>query len=123
MLVNAEEPTSVVFEHSFAASKDKSTSINCCMFSSDSKYIAAGSADSLVKLWELHKNNDVNSIIKSHIGSVTSLAWIRRANQGEILASASSIGDIYLHTAKTSVVVQMLSAKSEPVNMIRVLNS
>jgi hypothetical protein len=42
--------------------------------------------------------------IKSHMGAISSLAWIRSlkgdAYGSEILASASQSGDIYLHSNK-----------------------
>jgi WD40 repeat protein len=52
------------------------------MFSPHSNYIAAGSSDSLIKVWDL-KSNQKNTYgtIKSHVGSVSSLAWIRNTNQ------------------------------------------
>jgi WD40 repeat protein len=53
------------------------------MFSPHSNYIAAGSSDSLIKVWDLKNNNQKNTYatIKSHVGSVSSLAWIRNTNQ------------------------------------------
>ena len=67
--------------------------------------MAVGSVDSIVKVWDLRggdKEKDDKNIthIKLHMCGVTSLAWIKGLKNGEIgdvLASASSSGDIYLH--------------------------
>lgn len=95
------------------------------MFSSHSHYIAAGSSDCLVKIWDMKNHKHVYSTIKSHVGSVSSIAWIKSLGtekaQGEIISSASSIGDIYLHSVKTGNIVETLHTRNqEGINQIKV---
>ncbi len=54
------------------------------MFSSQSHYIAAGSSDFLVKIWDMKNHKHVFSTIKSHVASVNSLAWIRNLGMEKI---------------------------------------
>jgi WD40 repeat protein len=82
--------------------------------------LAVGSVDSTIKLWDLR--NDKNSqkdqqstLLKSHhMGSVTSMTWIKNMKSQmiggldkneriDILASSSSSGDIYIHSNKTGI--------------------
>lgn len=98
------------------------------MFSPQSHYIAAGSSDCLVKIWDMKNHKHVFSTIKSHVASVTSLAWIKHLGmekvQGDVLASASSIGDIFLHSIKTSNIVETFNTNNqESVNQIKVSES
>ena len=96
-------------EHNFYPNvKEKPSSLSVCAFSPNSKFLAVGSVDSVVKLWDLRgdKTQKDQSLmqIKSHMGAISSLAWIRSlkgdAYGNEILASASQSGDIYLHSNK-----------------------
>ena len=81
VLVNAAKPDNEVFETSFhsqtSTSGLKPVSINSIMFSPQSHYIAAGSSDCLVKIWDMKNHKHVFSTIKSHVASVNSLAWIK----------------------------------------------
>jgi hypothetical protein len=57
--------------------------------------------------------------LKSHFGSVTSLAW---SKNDDILASSSVMGDIFLNSIKngTGNIVESFSVKNqEGINMIR----
>jgi WD40 repeat protein len=86
------------------------------MFSNHSHFIAAGSSDCLVKIWDMKNHKQVYSTIKSHVGQVTSLSWIKNSGieKGpEILASSSTIGDIFLHSIKTSNIIETLNAKNQ----------
>lgn len=116
-------------EHNFYPNgKEKPSSLSVCAFSHNSKFLAVGSVDSVVKLWDLRgdKNQSQSNLqIKSHMGSVTSFAWIKSLkgdNFGsEILASASLSGDIYIHSNKTGEFLQTNFLKmQEGVNCIRV---
>ena len=49
------------------------------MFSSHSHYIATGSSDCLIKIWDMKNYKNVFSTIKSHVGPVNSLGWIKNA--------------------------------------------
>lgn len=78
-----------------------------------------------MKIWDMKNHKHVFSTIKSHVASVNSLAWIRNLGmekvQGDVLASASSIGDIFLHSVKTSNIVETFNTKNqESVNQIKV---
>jgi WD40 repeat protein len=54
VLVNSEKTESKLAEYSFANSvKDKAPSLSACAFSPSSRYLAAGSIDSVIKLWDL----------------------------------------------------------------------
>lgn len=109
-LVNAEKPENKLIEHNFYPSgKEKPSSLSVCAFSHNSNFLAVGSVDSVVKLWNLRsdKNQKDQSTmqIKSHMGSITSFAWIKSLKGegfgSEILASSSLSGDIYIHSNKT----------------------
>lgn len=54
------------------------------MFSSQSHYIAAGSSDFYVKIWDMKNHKHVFSTIKSHVASVNSLAWIKNLGMEKI---------------------------------------
>lgn len=69
-------------EHNFYPNaKEKPSSLSVCTFSHNSKFLAVGSVDSVVKLWDLRgdKSQKDQSImqIKSHMGAISSLAWIK----------------------------------------------
>jgi WD40 repeat protein len=49
------------------------------MFSPSSQYIAGGSSDSLIKIWDMKNHKQVYSTIKSHVGSITSIGWIKNS--------------------------------------------
>jgi len=48
------------------------------MFSPKSKFIAAGSVNSTVKVWDMKSNKEKQALhkLKGHAGAVTSIAWI-----------------------------------------------
>ena len=77
-------------------------SVNSCAFSSNSKYIAAGGSDSTVKIFEMKSNRSEYLTLKSHFGSVTSVAW---AKNDEIIASSSIMGELFLHSMKGGNIV------------------
>lgn len=120
-------------EHNFYPSgKEKPSSLSVCAFSHNSKFLAVGSVDSVVKLWDLRgdKNQKDQSTlqIRSHMGSITSFAWIKtlkgEAFGSEILASSSLSGDIYIHSNKTGEFLQANFLKmQEGVNCIRASES
>jgi WD40 repeat protein len=120
-------------EHNFyPIFKEKPASLSACAFSPNSKFLAVGSVDSVVKLWDLKsdKNQKDQSIsqIKSHLGAISSLAWIKSLKgEGygtETLASASTSGDIYIHSNKSGEFVQSNYLKmQEGINCIRVSES
>ena len=76
--------------------------MSTCAFSPNSKYLAVGSQDSTVKVWDLRGQNNIKeekenySQIKAHMCGVTSLCWIKNfkgENIGnDILASSSASG-------------------------------
>ena len=81
--------------------REKPSPLSNCAFSPNSKYLAVGSQDSTVKVWDLRGQNNPQkeqtfSQIKSHMCGITSLTWIknfRGENIGtDILASSSSSG-------------------------------
>ena len=102
--------------------------MSVCAFSPNSKFLAVGSVDSVVKLWDLKtdKNQKDQSTlqIKSHMGAITSFAWIKNlrgeAYGSENLASASSSGDIFIHSNKGGEFLQANYLKmQEGINCIR----
>jgi WD40 repeat protein len=117
-------------EHNFYPNaKEKPSSLSVCSFSHNSKFLAVGSVDSVVKLWDLRgdKNQKDQSMlqIKSHMGAISSFAWIKSLKGdsygSEILASASQSGDIFLHSNKTGEFMQTNFLKmQEGINCIRV---
>lgn len=129
-----EKPMEKLLEKNFYPNfKEKPSSLSSCAFSPNSRYIAAGSVDSIVKLWDLRgdknaeKERDVIQI-KSHMCGVTSLAWIKNLRSesigGELLASASSSGDLFLHSNKAGVFQEAMSLKlQEGINCVRVSES
>lgn len=132
-LVNAEKPENKLAEHSFYAHfKEKPSSLAVCAFSHNSKFLAVGSVDSVVKLWDLRadKNQKDHSPlqIKSHMGAITSLAWLKNvrgeAYGSDNLASSSSSGDIFIHSNKGGEFIQANYLKmQEGINCIRASES
>ena len=129
-LVTADKPDSKLLENNFYPNyKEKPSALSSCSFSPSSKYIAVGSVDSAVKVWDLRgqkESKDQNIYhIKSHMCGVTSLAWIRNLRSdlmgSDILGSASSSGDIYLHSNKNGTFHEVMSMKiQEGINCLRV---
>jgi WD40 repeat protein len=68
-------------EHNFYTNyKEKIYALSACSFSPTSKLLAVGSVDSLIKIWDLRSDKNTQKeplMIKSHMGGVTSLAWIK----------------------------------------------
>jgi WD40 repeat protein len=59
----------------------KVISINSCAFNSNSRYIAGGGNDSVVKVWETKSNNrDIHLNLKEHFGAVNSVCWGNSGN-------------------------------------------
>ena len=109
--------------------KEKPSSLTACAFSPNSKYIAVGSVDSLVKVWDLRGQSNSQkeqnvAQVKSHMCGVTSIAWLKNLRpeltSSDILASASSSGDIYFHSNKTGSFQEVMALKlQEGINCIR----
>lgn len=83
ILVPSDKPESKLLQKNFYSNyKEKPSSLTSCAFSHQSKYIAVGSIDSVVKLWDLRgdknteKDQNIHQI-KSHMCGVTSLAWLK----------------------------------------------
>ena len=79
-LVNADKPQHMLMDYAFSPnSRDKLPSVTSTAFSHNSKYIAAGAVDSTLKVWDLKakQEKDNCTTIKSHLGGVTSLAWLK----------------------------------------------
>lgn len=73
-LVGADNPEKSLLDLSF--DPIKVVSINSCAFSPNSRYIAAGGTDSVVKVWETKSNSrDIYLNLKEHFGSVSSVCW------------------------------------------------
>ena len=75
-------------------------------FSSYSQYIATGSADGMVKIWDL-KNRSLQVKSPSHSELVYSVAW--NINDS-ILASGSMNGLIALHTTEKQLPIAILNS-------------
>lgn len=99
----------------------KAVSINSCAFNSNSRYIAAGGTDSVVKVWETKSNSkEVFLNLKYHFGAVSSVCW-GSFGENEILASANILGDLYLNSLKGGDVLETLTTKNQDgVNMVRI---
>lgn len=109
VLVSTEKPDQTVFEVPFDS--QKVVSVNSCAFSANSRYIAGGGADSLVKIWDMKSTTkEVPNVLRSHFGAVTSVAW---SKQEDIIASSSIIGDIFLNSARNSNVIENFASKGQ----------
>ena len=109
VIVSTERPDQSVFEATF--DPQKIVSVNSCAFSQNSRYIAAGGTDSLVKIWDMKgTTKEVPLVVRSHFGSVTSVAW---SKFDDIVASSSMIGDIFQNSARNGNVIENLASKSQ----------
>ena len=79
-------------------------------FSSKSKYIAAGAANGLVKIWDMKSHRDVYRKLKGSTGAITSVTWM---NGEDIVVSGSTNGEIYLHKVNTGAVIDSLMSKHQ----------
>lgn len=122
-LVNADKPDHKLMDYAFVATnpRDKLPSVISTAFSHNSKYIAAGSLDSTVKVWDLKaKDKDNCTTLKSHLGGVSSLAWLKTIrNEPDVLASASQSGDIYLHSLRNPANPYLSLKLTEGINCLR----
>ena len=91
---------------------EEPSSINTCLFSPKSKFIAAGSVNSTVKVWDMKNTKEREPIkkLKGHVGAITSLAC---ANHEEMIASSSTCGDIYLHDVVTGAIRETFASKMQ----------
>jgi len=80
--------------------------IHSINFSSDSLYVGSGSADGMVKIWNL-KNRSLQIKSQSHSELVYSVAW--NLNDA-ILASGSMNGLIALHTPEKQLPIGNLTS-------------
>lgn len=104
----------------YHSGQEEPSSINCCLFSPRSKYIAAGSVNSTVKIWDMKANKQKQAIrkLKGHTGAVTSIGWI---NNEQLIASSSTSGDILLHDVLTGAIRDSLGSKlQQGINNIKV---
>jgi WD40 repeat protein len=81
----------------------------------------------MIKIWNIKesKKNPVPIQIKSHLGAITSLAWLKNLKNikadSEILFSASSSADIYLHQNKNGNFNEIAALKAqEGINSITI---
>ena len=81
-------------------------------FSPDGKYLALGSEDHTVKLWDVEKGEWGPSLQKKHSGRVYSVAFSPDKGQQYLLASGSDDHTINLWKAKTGEWIQTLEDKS-----------
>jgi WD40 repeat protein len=104
-IILADKPGSIAFDVQFDLTKV--VSVNSCAFSSNSRYIAAGGSDGLVKIWDMRRSEkEADLVLKSHIGAVTSVAWSR---SDDIIASSSVSGDVVLNSVGNGDVVERFS--------------
>lgn len=82
--------------------------IHSVAFSSFSQYIGSGSADGLVKIWNL-KTRSLQVKSRSHDDLVHSVAW---NNNDTLLASGSMSGIIALHSLDKQSPIGKLGVKS-----------
>lgn len=119
-LFSASSPKDKLAEIVYYSLSEEPSSVNSCLFSHKSKFIAAGSVNGTVKIWDMKniKEREPMKKLKGHVGAVTSLAWV---GQEEIIASSSTCGDVYLHDVATGAIRETLSSKmQEGINNIRV---
>ena len=84
--------------------------IHSLAFSSDSLYIGAGSADGMVKIWNI-KNRSPQIKSQSHSELVYSVAW---SYDDSMLASGSMNGLIALHTVEKQLPIGNLTSVPHP---------
>ena len=77
-LYSASSPKDKLAEIVYYSVTEEPSSVNSCLFSHKSKYIAAGSVNSTVKIWDMKniKEREPMKKLKGHVGAVTSLAWV-----------------------------------------------
>lgn len=58
-LVSSEKPDNKLMEHNFYNNpKEKIYALSACSFSPTSKFLAVGSVDSLIKIWDLRSDKN-----------------------------------------------------------------
>lgn len=79
-LHSASSPKDRLAEITYNSISEEPASVNCCIFSPKSKFIAAGSVNSTVKIWDMKhiKEREPMKKLKGHVGAVTSLAWVNQ---------------------------------------------
>ena len=68
-----------------------------------------------MKIWNTKNPKEPYLKVKAHSAPVTSLAWF---SNEEVITSASTSGDIFLHSVKTGTIMESLNTGKEAVNKI-----
>jgi len=88
-----------------------SGAITCLDFSPDGQFLASGSADCTVKIWNF-KSGKLLKSIEEHTAGINSVAW---GGKSGALCTASDDGKILVHDVKTWKVRHKLIGHTKPV--------
>lgn len=86
----------------FKSFKEHKSSVGCIAFSNDSKYLASGSFDTTIKIWDLNTNKSINTI--THGAIVESLVFSR---DNKLLVSVGRDKCIKIWNPKTGNLIQV----------------
>ena len=95
---------SVVFE------RDVETGFYSAAMSHDGKYLAAGSGDNIIRLWDLESNDPNCTELRGHVAGVWSLAF---SPDGRTLASAGDDRRVKLWSTETDREILTLHTTSD----------
>ena len=87
--------------------------ISCIAWSPDSKVLASGSDDKLIRLWDITSGRCLPSLLIGHHNYVYSLAF---SPKGNMLVSGSYDEAVFLWDVRTARLMRSLPAHSDPVS-------
>lgn len=93
--------------------------VRCLDFSSDNRWIASGSDDSTVRLWDVQKKTPIGKLEVSAtelgIGEVFSVAFSKNS---DLIASGSADGNVRIWSRKTGNLIKLLRGHNESVRSV-----
>jgi len=91
---------------------DHQKAITCLKFSPNGQYLASGSADCTVKIWDFKSGKLLKTLEGRHTAGINDIAW---GGQSGALCSASDDGTIIVHDVKTWRIRHKLNGHIRPV--------